>query len=85
MRVLGCLQDPVWLISQTCLETGARVSEVTGLRIQHVDLELGCVRIEQRHWRRLRRAQDGAESADAGTGEPAGALPAVDRATQGPP
>jgi len=51
MRVLGRLRDPVLLISQTCLETGARISEVTGLRIQHVDLKLGCVRIEQRHWR----------------------------------
>jgi len=51
MRVLARLRDPVLLISQTCLETGARISEVTGLRIQHVDLELGCVCIEQRHWR----------------------------------
>lgn len=51
MRVLARLRDPVLLISQTCLETGARISEVTGLRIQHVDLQLGCVRIEQRHWR----------------------------------
>jgi integrase len=51
MRVLGRLRDPVLLISQTCLETGARISEVTGLSIRHVDLELGCVRIEQRHWR----------------------------------
>jgi integrase len=51
MQVLGRLRDPVLLISQTCLETGARISEVTGLRIQHVDLQLGCVRIEQRHWR----------------------------------
>ena len=51
MRVLARLRDPVLLISQTCLETGARISEVTGLRIEHVDLQLGCVRIEQRHWR----------------------------------
>jgi len=51
MRVLARLRDPVLLISQTCLETGARISEVSGLRIQHVDLKLGCVRIEQRHWR----------------------------------
>jgi integrase len=51
MRVLALLRDPVLLISQTCLETGARISEVTGLRVQHVDLQLGCVRIEQRHWR----------------------------------
>jgi integrase len=45
MRVLGRLRDPVLLISQTCLETGARISEVTGLSIRHVDLERGCVRI----------------------------------------
>ncbi len=51
MRVLARLRDPVLLINQTCLETGARVSEVTGLRIQQVDLKLGIVRIEQRHWR----------------------------------
>jgi integrase len=51
MRVLARLRDPVLLISQTCLETGARISEVTGLHIRHVDLKLGCVRIEQRHWR----------------------------------
>jgi integrase len=51
MRVLARLRDPVLLIGQTCLETGARISEVTGLRIRHVDLQLGCVRIEQRHWR----------------------------------
>jgi integrase len=42
MRVLALLRDPVLLISQTCLETGARISEVTGLRVQHVDLQLGC-------------------------------------------
>jgi integrase len=51
MQVLARLSGPMLLISQTCLETGARISEVTGLRIQHVDLELGCVKIEQRHWR----------------------------------
>ena len=51
MRVMARLQDPMWLINQTCLETGARVSEVTGLRIRHVDLQLGILSIEQRHWR----------------------------------
>jgi integrase len=28
-----------------------RISEVTGLKIKHVDLDLGCIRIEQRNWR----------------------------------
>lgn len=34
-----------------CLATGARISEVTGLQLKHVNLEKGFIRIEQRHWR----------------------------------
>ena len=29
----------------------SRISEVTGLKIKHVDLEQGCIRIQQRNWR----------------------------------
>ncbi len=49
--VLGRLEDPHLLISETCLDTGTRISEVTGLRVKHVDLESGSIRIEQRNWR----------------------------------
>lgn len=49
--MLDRLVDPHRLISETCLDTGTRISEVTGLMIKHVDLELGCIRVEQRNWR----------------------------------
>jgi integrase len=49
--VLGRLEDPHLLICETCLDTGTRISEVTGLKIKHVDLAEGCIRIEQRNWR----------------------------------
>ena len=49
--VLARLEEPDLLINETFLDTGARVSEVTGLKIKHVDLESGTVRIEQRNWR----------------------------------
>jgi integrase len=39
------------LISETCLDTGTRISEVTGLMIKHVDLEKGTIGIAQRNWR----------------------------------
>lgn len=50
-RVLARLEDPNLLICETCLDTGTRISEVTGLKLKHVDLERGCIRIEQRNWR----------------------------------
>jgi len=50
-RVLARLEDPHLLINETCVDTGTRISEVTGLMIKHVDLDLGCIRIEQRNWR----------------------------------
>lgn len=49
--VLARLDDPNLLICETCLDTGTRISEVTGLKLKHVDLERGCIRIEQRNWR----------------------------------
>jgi integrase len=45
------LEDPQLLLCETCLDTGTRISEVTGLKIKHVDLAEGCIRIEQRNWR----------------------------------
>jgi integrase len=50
-RVLARLSDPNLLICETCIDTGTRISEVTGLNLKHVDLERGCIHIEQRNWR----------------------------------
>jgi integrase len=49
--VLARLEDPHLLIGETCVDTGTRISEVTGLKIKNVDLESGTIRIEQRNWR----------------------------------
>ncbi len=49
-RVLARLDDPYLLISETCLSTGTRISEVTALMIKHVDLDRGCIHVEQRNW-----------------------------------
>ncbi len=46
----GARRDPNLLICETCVDTGTRISEVTGLMIKHVDLVRGCIRIEQRNW-----------------------------------
>lgn len=51
VRVLARLEDPHLLLCETCLDTGTRISEVTGLKIKHVDLDLGSIRIAQRNWR----------------------------------
>ncbi len=45
------LEDPYPLIAETCVDTGARISEATGLKIRNVDFESGIIRIEQRNWR----------------------------------
>lgn len=50
-RVLARLDDPNLLISETCLDTGTRISEVTGLKVKHVIFDKGCIRIDQRNWR----------------------------------
>ncbi len=49
-RVLARLDEPNLLICETCLDTGTRISEVTGLMIKHVDFERGTIRIAQRNW-----------------------------------
>jgi integrase len=51
MRVLARIEDPHRLVCEICLATGARISEVTGLQLKHVNLEKAFIRIEQRHWR----------------------------------
>jgi len=49
-RVLARLEDPILLVIETCIATGARISEVLGLQWKHVDLKTGTIRIEQRQW-----------------------------------
>jgi integrase len=49
--VLARLEDPHLLICETCLDAGTRISEATGLKVKHVDLDQNCIRIEQRNWR----------------------------------
>ena len=51
MQVLARLSDPHLLICETCLSTGARISEVLGLTRKHVDLQKGILHIQQRHCR----------------------------------
>lgn len=51
MQVLARLDDPHLLICETCLSTGARISEVLGLTSKHIDLLKGTIHIEQRHCR----------------------------------
>jgi integrase len=50
-RVMARLEDPNLLICETCLDTGTRISEVTGLKVKHVDFDKSCIRIDQRNWR----------------------------------
>jgi len=50
-RVLSRLEQPFRLVLQTCIATGARISEVLGLKWKHVDLRNGTIRIDQRVWR----------------------------------
>jgi integrase len=49
-RVLARLEEPYKLIIETCIATGARISEVLGLQWKHVDLDAGTIKIEQRVW-----------------------------------
>jgi integrase len=49
-RVLARLKDPYLLVIETCIATGARISEILGLQWKHVDLAVGTIRIEQRLW-----------------------------------
>jgi integrase len=49
--VFARLEDPQLLICETCLDTGARISEAVGLQLRHFDPKKGTIRIEQRHCR----------------------------------
>jgi integrase len=49
-RVLARLGEPNKLIIETCIATGARISEVLGLQWKHVSLDAGTMKIEQRVW-----------------------------------
>jgi integrase len=49
-RVLARLDEPYQLIIETCIATGARISEVLGLQWKHVNLGAGTIKIEQRVW-----------------------------------
>ena len=48
--VLTRLDDPNRLIIETCIATGARISEVLGLKWKHANLNVGTIKIEQRVW-----------------------------------
>ena len=49
-RVLAHLEEPNLLIIETCIATGARISEVLGLKWKHVNLDDATIKIEQRVW-----------------------------------
>ena len=49
-RVLARLEEPYCLIIETCIATGARISEVLGLKRKHVNFKDGTIKIEQRVW-----------------------------------
>jgi integrase len=51
VRVLARLTDPNLLILETAVSTGARISELLGLKWRQVDLAAGLIRIIQRNWR----------------------------------
>jgi integrase len=50
-RMLVRLEEPNRLIVETCIASGARISEVLGLTWRHVNLDAGSIHIEQRVWR----------------------------------
>ena len=50
MAVLLRLEDPYLLINETCISTGARISEVLGLQVRHFNFFEGTLSIEQRSW-----------------------------------
>jgi integrase len=50
-EIFARLEDPQLLICESCMSTGARISEVVGLQLRHVDLNAGTIKIVQRHCR----------------------------------
>jgi len=49
-RVLARLEEPYKLVIETCIVTGARISEVLGLKWKHVNIDGATIKIEQRVW-----------------------------------
>ncbi|MGO9239516.1 MAG: tyrosine-type recombinase/integrase [Bryobacteraceae bacterium] len=49
-RVLARLDEPNKLVIETCIATGARISEVLGLKWKHLNLDAATIKIEQRVW-----------------------------------
>jgi len=49
-RVLTHLEEPNKLVIETCIATGARISEVLGLKWKHVNLDAATIKIERRVW-----------------------------------
>ena len=49
-RVLARLDFTIRLIIEICIATGARISEVLGLKWRHVNLAAATIKIEQRVW-----------------------------------
>ena len=49
-RILNRLEEPHRLIIETCIATGARISEVLGLKWKHLNLDAATIKIEQRVW-----------------------------------
>jgi integrase len=47
----GRLSDPNLLVLETAIATGARISEILGLKWRHVNLQSGVIDIVQRNWR----------------------------------
>lgn len=44
------MEEPNKLIIETCIATGARISEVLGLKWKHLNLDAGTIKVEQRVW-----------------------------------
>jgi integrase len=49
-RVLSRIEEPYKLIVEICIATGARISEILGLKWKHVNLDAATIKIEQRVW-----------------------------------
>jgi integrase len=49
--MLTRLEEPNRLIIETCIATGARISEILGLKWKHVNFAADTIKIEQRLWR----------------------------------
>jgi integrase len=49
-RVLTRIDEPYKLVIEICIATGARISEVLGLKWKHVNFVAATIKIEQRVW-----------------------------------